>query len=203
MLNKIPLKLLMSSSALLLCSAVVASAQIPEEEKYSDYKHIVSKDPFAPLKQKEIVKQVVKAPPPKVDWVLKGATKMQDGWLVVISNKKTPRENVIIRENQSREGVPSLISVMQNKNDYKKSSIKVKSTDGREQIVSFDDAALKVAQTTLPASSKKGSAQQLPFLQGNTTSRKSESSKKSDTSSGKKTRRIITTRRIPSSTQKK
>ena len=193
----------MSSTALLLCSAVVASAQIPEEEKYSDYKHIVSKDPFAPLKQKEIVKQVVKAPPPKVDWVLKGATKMQDGWLVVISNKKTPRENVIIRENQSREGVPSLISVMQNKNDYKKSSIKVKSTDGREQIVSFDDAALKVAQTTLPASSKKGSAQQLPFLQGNTTSRKSESSKKSDTSSGKKTRRIITTRRIPSSTQKK
>lgn len=128
-----------------------ADAEPPSEPEYNDFVHIVSKKPFGPLEKKQVnvdVKEEV--PKPKNDWVLQGVTEFADGWLVVIANKKTPKEQLLIREGVENEHNIDIEEVIQNDDEMLETEVKLQ-IEGENFTVRYNPVALqRVAKSTEP-----------------------------------------------------
>lgn len=187
------------ASVILALMLVHVLHAVPPKTEDMDYSHIVSKAPFAPLVEKKPVVKVEPPEPvaPRVDWILKGATKFDDGWMVVIANKKSPGVDVIVTEKNNGEGNPSIVSVKPNNTDYTLTKVELKMPTGLVQTVEFNEKAMSSLQQQATKSSSKPTKTATP-----TRSSSKPSNSKSDSSREVNKPRRITIPRQPSTTNK-
>ncbi|MDB9741339.1 hypothetical protein OAB00_00650 [Akkermansiaceae bacterium] len=180
----------------------LSASELPKEDKFEDYGVIIKNSPFAPLTQSKKVETVVATPKPKiVNWELKGATKMADGWFVVVADKKAPGTNITLREDRENPNGLKIIRVDLKPDAYKESIVVLLDKDHGEVEVKFSTNSQwggskpATAGKTMPKPNPTGntqSTQRNPTPSSNVQSpRPSSSSSKPSSSSSKPRRPII------------
>jgi hypothetical protein len=136
------MKILITLFSLVLITALTAAA--PKLPSMNDYKVLLNRSPFI------IKKSVQKAPEVKVNTslTLRGVAELEDGWYVVVVDRKKPDQNIILREGQpaNAEGV-KLVRVNQKASDYKKTTVIV-SSGGRQLTITYNDADIQKSIAT-------------------------------------------------------
>ena len=121
--------------------ALPVMAAPPVEPKSEDFQSLRSTNMFTPLtvikpNVRTAVKPVEKVEPPS-DWALRGLMKLEQGWMVVIVNKKDASQRYSLYEGKEYNGL-KLISVEQNETDYLQTKVQIEE-DGRPQELNFSE----------------------------------------------------------------
>jgi len=98
----------------------------------------------------------VQPPPVKTDWILRGVTHLESGWLVVLGNKKDPRQNVVVYEGKQNDKGVELVSVTQHPTDYTQTIAKIKSS-GREHTIGYSTTDIASRFKASKSTGSKGS----------------------------------------------
>ena len=185
MMNKMKLNYISGVLFTLLIGALHADDSgkdlLPKQPRYSDFLKVLEKNPFGGLEKppvKVVKKPVEEAPKeeePKEEYVLKGVSKFSEGWFVVLANKKTPREDVMIHQNKENELEIKILDVKQDKYDFTKTIVTIES-EGVKQDITYNPAFFAKSKTPTK-----------PPVKGSTGSRTSSSGKTSNGSSSKRT----------------
>lgn len=121
-----------------LCNYSAAQGELPQQSSSADFEAILRNKPFAKFTSSNKVKKVeVKTPPSRINWVLKGITKMSDGWHVVVANKKTPTKNLILKENSENQQAVKIVKVEPDRLDYKNTVVTIQVNDAGTQSIKF------------------------------------------------------------------
>lgn len=125
-------------------SVLVSHAEPPKTPEYKDYAHLANRSPFI-IKKPEIAVEIT--PVKDQNWYLRGVTKFDTGWLVVLVDRKKPKESVLIRQGQKHVSGLEVIEVMQNKEDYTKTLVKLRAGT-RQFTVGYNPVELRNATKT-------------------------------------------------------
>ncbi len=113
-------------------------ASAPESPQMQDYEKLLERSPF-------IIKKPAAAPVVKVNTslTLRGVAALNDGWYVVVVDRKNPKQNIILREGRpaNANGI-RLVKVNQDKTDYNKTTVVVMS-GGRSLTIGYNSADIK------------------------------------------------------------
>ncbi len=139
-------------------------AEIPKLPEAKDYANLLKRSPFGikPVKKVEKVtlpdekSEPDPEPKPSKDYELRGVTKLQDKWMVVVVDKKNPTKNIIIKQGSNSGARPELIGVTQDIDNYELTTATLK-LEGQLVTVNYNKESLK-ANTTAKASNPKSSA---------------------------------------------
>ena len=135
-------------------SVLVSHAEPPKTPEYRDYAHLVNRSPFV-IKKQEVAIEAV--PVQDQNWYLRGVTKFDTGWLVVLVDRKKPKESVLLRQGEKHVSGLELIGVMQNKEDYTKTLVKLRA-GSRQFTVGYNPVELKNATKTPVEPTKNNNA---------------------------------------------
>ncbi|MFC5050017.1 hypothetical protein ACFPK9_05275 [Rubritalea spongiae] len=117
----------------------MVSAAPPKSPSINEYQALLLRSPFI------IKKPEVKTPEVVVNsaLALRGVAALDDGWYVVVVDRKNPNQNIILREGEAAndQGL-RLVRVNQNKSDYNKTTVQVMS-GGRTQTVGYNPADIQ------------------------------------------------------------
>lgn len=138
-------------------STFLVRAEIPETPEFKDYANLLEKSPFK-IKAEKKVEKVVKVAPPKPepepesskDYELRGVTKLQDKWMIVMVDVKEPTKNIIIEQGSGSDSDLKLVDVTQNVDDYKLTSATLKVGD---QVIMINYNEESLAANYKPAKS--------------------------------------------------
>jgi len=134
----------------ILFGSLVANAEIPKTPEFKNYSHLLQRSPFE-IKINQMVEQLDK-PQVRMDYFLRGVTKLESGWMIVIVDRKKPKENIIIKQGANKNSEMKLLDVIQNKEDYKLTLAKLK-IGSQEMTIGYNKAELQRAfqQSNKPA----------------------------------------------------
>lgn len=159
-------------------SVCLQGLELPENPDYKDFSIIKEKDAFGKLPEKIVI--TAAAPkkeeelPPEEEFILKGVTKMGEGWFVVVANRKAPGENVILKEGVSNGLNIEIGKVTKHPLDYRKTEVEIL-VDDKPQTISYDTAL--IAKMTTPkvkapvSPSKKNPASKTSSKTGSSTAK--------------------------------
>lgn len=122
-------------------STFFVNAEIPKTPELKDYAKLLERSPFKikAVQKVEIVEKVTPSEPepepePSKDYELRGVTKLQDKWMIVMVDVKKPTENIIIKEGSTNGSNLQLVGVTQNVDDYGLTTATLKVGDQRITI---------------------------------------------------------------------
>lgn len=122
-----------------LCFKLTAVG-VPNDPIVSDYLHIEQKNPFKLLIEKKVIEQLTPQVKKLDRYFLRGVTELSSGWLVVIAEIANPKTSIMLRSDQPAAGKPSIINVVTNKLDYRKTEVEL-SINGEKQIVRYHSSS--------------------------------------------------------------
>jgi hypothetical protein len=129
------------STGVFILSTFLVKAEIPETPEFKDYANLVERSPFkikaekkvekvAPPEQKPEQKpEPEPEPEPSKDYELRGVTKLEDKWMIVMVDVKEPTKNIIIEQGSGSDSNLKLVDVTQNVDKYELTSATVKVGD--------------------------------------------------------------------------
>ncbi len=138
---------------LLASMTAKVKAEIPQTPNFKDYAHILDRSPFI-IKINEMVKPVNK-PKAQVDYYLRGVTKLESGWMIILADRKKPKLNIILKQGQKHSSDIELIDVLQNKDNYKLTEAKLK-FKAEKLTVGYSPTELQ-KNSQIPSVANKGS----------------------------------------------
>ena len=173
-------------------SAAADDDIIPKDPTYEEYAIIVEKDPFGPLKKKEVPPppEQPKEPEPEPDpvpleeYFLKGVSRFGAGWYVVLVNKKDPATEIYVEEGKKNELGIKVLGVKKDKYQISKTIVTIES-QGEKQEVFYSPSFLAVPKAPTKAPSK------LPLQKGSSSNQQGKRSfgRPSNTKSSTKQKR--------------
>ncbi|MGJ8671573.1 hypothetical protein [Rubritalea sp.] len=169
-------------------------ADVPRSPSINGYSALLLRSPFI------IEKPEVKAPEVVVNssLALRGMAALEDGWYVVVVDRKNPTQNIILREGgAANDKGLRLIRVNQNKSDYNKSTVQIMS-GGRTQSVGYNPADIKKSLATAKPVTKTAQSTRPPIPTTQTKPSTTATPSSSDTSSRRpRVRRTVTAPPVP------
>ncbi len=134
-----------SGFSILVSTSVMA--EIPQTPHYNQFSHLLKNSPFE-IKLNEMVK-VVDKPQVRMDYFLRGVTKLQSGWMIVLVDRKKPKENIILKQGLHHSSKILLVDVIQNNDDYKLTTARLK-LGTQQMTVGYNTSELKMPKSSPP-----------------------------------------------------
>lgn len=121
-------------------------AEIPQTPEFANYAHILERSPFL-IKTNEMVQPVHK-PKVKINYFLRGVTKLEGGWMIILADRRKPKENIILKQGIKNSADIHLVDVIQDTKDYKltKANLKIGS-----ELVTVGYNSAELLKTTAQA----------------------------------------------------
>ena len=135
---------------LCLVTCLCVNAEVPITPQFKNYAHLLKISPFE-IKINQMVEQIDQ-PQVRTDYFLRGLSKLEKGWMIVIVDRKKPKVNIIIKQGEKSSAEIELVNVIQNKEDYKLTTATLK-VSNQEMTIGYNKAELDSAfqqQTNTP-----------------------------------------------------
>jgi len=158
---------LVSSLIISLCAQV--NAEIPKPPKFEDYAHLLRRSPFT-IKVNKVVKAAVK-PEKRVNYFLKGVTKLGDKWKATIVDRNEPKQHIFLRQGDLTKSGLKLVEVIQNKENFKLTKITIEANSESLTVgYRLDELLAKPAQPTKKSDRSREAINRNPDISGSSAS---------------------------------